>query len=387
MYLDKVKRVLLKILFKLYLDKGEFMKKIKVFHVIPDLETGGAEKLALDICTFLDKDKFDATLISLYPSKKSIYEEIAYKYGVNIVFLDKQKGLDYKVLFKLNKLFRQYKPDIVHTHLYVGPYVLLPMILNKVKGRVHTVHNIASKELRNFKKKIMKIAYQFFKVTPVAISDYIKKTIETEYQLSSTRIPCIYNGIDTENFTRFKDINRKITFVHVGRFSKQKNHKLLIESFALALRENSNMVLKLVGDGVLKQEILDMVRDLGIKEKVVFKGIQKDICRELNSSDVFILSSDWEGLPISVLEAMSCGLPIISTRSGGTPDIILDRENGILVDIGDKEGLSKAILDISYNKELREKLGDNSYIHSKKYDIRETCKQYSALYKQILGKK
>ncbi|MEK4065684.1 glycosyltransferase [Peribacillus sp. FSL R5-0717] len=362
------------------------MKKIKVFHILPDLGTGGAEKLALDICTFLNKDEFDTTLISLYPSKNSIYEQIADENDLNIIFLNKHKGLDYKILINLNKLFREQKPDIVHTHLYVAPYVLPAMIINNINGRVHTVHNIASMELGNFKKKIMKIAYQFFKVTPVAISDYIKKTIEIEYHINTNKIPCIYNGIDTNKFTRSSRKNEKVTtFVHVGRFSKQKNHKLLIESFALSLTKNPNMVLKLIGDGPLKQEIINMIAALGVEDKVILKGIQKDVRFELNSSDAFILSSDWEGLPISVLEAMSCGLPIISTKSGGTPDIVKDGENGILVNLGDKEGLAKAINELSSDYQLRKKMGDNSYIYSKQYDIQQVCEQYSLLYKGILG--
>ncbi|RPK15252.1 glycosyltransferase [Priestia endophytica] len=360
------------------------MEKIKVFHVIPDLGTGGAEKLAIDICSFLDKDKFDVTLVSLYEPQSNIYEKLAIDSGLKVLFLNKKKGFDYRIFFKLNKLFRKEKPDIIHTHLYVGPYVLIPMILNRVKGRIHTVHNIASKELRSSKRKIMSLAYKYFNVIPVAISDYIKETIKNEYDMDLERIPCIYNGIDTEKFSKVSNINNDFTFIHVGRFSPQKNHELLIDSFAKALEENPNILLKLVGDGNLKTKIEKKVQDLGIEDKIIFRGIQKDITKELNAANAFVLSSDWEGLPISVLEAMSCGLPIISTKCGGTPDVVKHNQNGILVNLGDKEALSKAMLNVSSDYSVAEKMGDKSFLYSKQYDIRQTCKSYSSLYRNLL---
>jgi glycosyltransferase involved in cell wall biosynthesis len=360
-------------------------KKIKVFHVLHDLTTGGAEKLVVDMCLFINKNEIDASIISLFPAKNNVFEKLASENGINLIFLNKKLGFDLGIIFALYKLIKIQKPDLIHTHSYVFPYVFPALVMNKVKARVHTVHNIASKEFSYAIRKVIQIAYMFFNVTPVAISDHVKKSIEIEYNIKSGIIPCIYNGIDTNRFTRTqKKSSGIVTFIHVGRFSKQKNHNLLVEAFAEALKKNNNIVLKLIGDGELKQDITSKVDDLGIKDKIVFKGITKDVNSELNSSDVFILSSDWEGLPLSVLEAMACGLPIISTKAGGTPDIVKNLDNGILVDIGDKEGIENAILTLAGNKKLREDMGMKSFIYSKNYDIRATCSNYVSLYKKLL---
>ena len=360
------------------------MKKIKVFHILHDLTTGGAEKLVVDMCLFSNKDEIEASIISLFPANGSIFETLASENGINVIYLNKKLGFDLSIIFDLYRLVKLHKPDVVHTHSYVFPYVLPALIMNGVKARVHTVHNIASKEFSYAIRKIMKIAYKFFNVTPVAISDYIKKSIAIEYGIKSDKIPCVYNGIDTNNFSKNpKQSSDIVKFIHIGRFSGQKNHHLLVDAFFEASKQNSNISLTLVGDGELKQEILKKINDLGLNRKILLRGIRKDIDSELNSADVFILSSDWEGLPLSILEAMACGLPIISTRAGGAADIVKP-DNGILVDIGDKEGIENAILMLARNKKLRESMGKKSLVFSKDYDIRNTCINYISLYQKLL---
>ena len=110
-----------------------------------------------------------------------------------------------------------------------------------------------------------------------------------------------------------------------------------------------------------------------------------DIQAQLQEAAVFILSSDWEGLPLSALEAMSCGLPVIATRVGGTPEIVLDHQTGILVNPGDREALTRAILALAGDAALRERLGQRAHELSRGYDIRDTCRKYAALYQRLTG--
>jgi glycosyltransferase involved in cell wall biosynthesis len=359
-------------------------KKIKVFHILHDLTTGGAEKLVVDMCLFTDKDEIDASIVSLFPPKNNVFEKVALENGINVIFLNKKLGFDFEIIFALYKLFKFQKPDVVHTHSYVFPYVLPAIIMNRIKARVHTVHSIASKEFGYAIRTVMKIAYIFFNVKPIAVSDYVKKSIEIEYNINSDLVHCIHNGIDTKMFTQFKKQSSDIvTFIHVGRFTKLKNHSLLVGAFAEALKKNNKIALKLIGDGELKLDIMRKADDLGISNKIEFKGITKNVDSELKSASVFILTSDWEGLPLSILEAMACGLPIISTRAGGAADVV-NSVNGILVDIGDSEGIESAILLLASNKKLREDMGTKSFICSKNYDIRNTCSNYVLLYKKLL---
>ncbi|EOU2000539.1 glycosyltransferase [Clostridium perfringens] len=356
--------------------------KIKVFHIIPDLGVGGAEKLVLDLCRNIDKNKFDVKVISLFARTNSIYDEQAEKDGIDIIYLDKKKGLDLSILYKLISLFKKYKPDIINTHLYVMSYVLPAAIFTRRKNIVHTVHNIAEKELRDSVKKIMKIAYRYFNVKPIAISNMIMESIESEYKISKKNIKCIYNGIDTTVFSGEKaKINNSINLISVGRFTEQKNHKMMIEAFSKALKKNNNLKLILVGDGILRREIENIVRKKGIYSKVEFRGVKSNICNELKRAHIYISSSLWEGLPITILEAMSCGLPILCTDVGGNKDVV--KENGILVENNNCEQLTNAILMLADDLEKINNMGLLSTKLSKAYDIRNTAKEYENLYNSL----
>lgn len=145
--------------------------------------------------------------------------------------------------------------------------------------------------------------------------------------------------------------------VTVGRLNSQKNQKLLIESFAIVSRDYPQYRLFLYGDGPLKSELQLLVKNLGIADKVVFAGFKNDIITELMDADLCVLSSDFEGMPNALMEAMALGLPCISTdcAGGGARELISDMENGLLVPCNDIERLSDAIKVVLRNDELKKR--------------------------------
>lgn len=145
--------------------------------------------------------------------------------------------------------------------------------------------------------------------------------------------------------------------VTVGRLNSQKNQKLLIESFAIVSRDYPQYRLFLYGDGPLKSELQLLVKNLGIADKIVFAGFKNDIITELMDADLFVLSSDFEGMPNALMEAMALGLPCISTdcAGGGARELISDMENGLLVQCNDIERLSDAIKVVLRNDELKKR--------------------------------
>ena len=199
------------------------MKK-KVFIIIPTLGTGGAEKLVIDIAKNIDKSEIDLTIVVLFPKSNTIYEIEAERENLNVIYLNKKLGFDIKVILKLNKLIKRNRPDVVHTHLNTIPYALLGVISTKVKTRIHTVHNIANKDAVGINRLINKIAYKIFKFKPIAISEYIKKTIIDTYSLNEMDIECIYNGIDTNKFKSKKEKmhSENIKIISVASFKEKK---------------------------------------------------------------------------------------------------------------------------------------------------------------------
>lgn len=354
--------------------------KVKVLHIIPNFGTGGAEKLVVDLLSNYDRSNFDMAAVSFYAKSNTILEKKLDNFGIKVYYLDKHKGPDISLLFKIDKVIKEFKPVVIHTHLYTVRYVLFTSILNKIPVRVHTVHSISSKELDKAGFVIQKLAYRYFNFVPVAISSIVKKSVMEFYHIKD--VPLILNGVDIKKYqvSKKQNGNEIIKLIHVGRFSPVKNHNLLIDALKIVSDKKDNVKLYLVGDGELRKEIEDKIIRLNLTDKVELLGIREDIPNLLANSDIFVMSSDWEGLPLVLLEALAAGLPIISTDVGGVPDIIENNVNGILVKPNDSISLSKAIINLSENKELREKMSEINKIYSLKFDIKNTQHEYENLY-------
>lgn len=148
--------------------------------------------------------------------------------------------------------------------------------------------------------------------------------------------------------------------VTVGRLTKQKNQELLIRSFALISCKNPEYKLYIYGDGELRKELEDLSESLGVKDKVFFEGNVSDVHARIADAEIFVLSSDYEGLSNALLEAMMMGLPCISTNCAGSDEYIVDEKNGLLVAVGDENALASAIQKFINNRDLRISCGRNA---------------------------
>lgn len=366
------------------------MDKKKIVCVVPSLARGGAEKMALDLVTYLDKNSFDVILISLYSDKGEFFNKLASDRGVDVYYLDKKPGFDFKAAYKLSKLLTSIKPDVIHTHLYSSIYCI-PWISFYAKEIlwIHTVHNIASKELPRPYLKIMNYFYRNEMALPIGISDEIRKTISTQYHLEEHSVPLIYNGIDTAYFSpetliENEDIGKEqeILISCVARFNTQKNHKLLIEAFKDAQNKYPNIKLVLIGDGHLRKDIEKQIESYDLKNKVILNGDSNDVLTWLRKTDIFVLSSDYEGLPLSLLEAMSVGLPVVATGVGGVTDVLVNGREGIIVPPKNSKELSNALVTLASNKERRSIMGQKAREKALEFDVRKMSEKYGEIYKK-----
>lgn len=352
------------------------MKKVMV--IVPTLGTGGGEKMAIDIAAHVDRSLIDITIVSLYPYEETILSQYTERVGLKVIYLHKKLGWDIRIIGELKRIIKEIKPDVIHTHLYVVPYVLLAAKRKTVK--YHTVHNVADKEAEGLLRQIMRVAYRFGGFTPVAISQYCAKTFEEVYGRSVETIPTIINGVDINKFKPDRTKHSMIKLINIGRFYPQKNQKMLIKAFSEIHKQCPNTLLEIVGDGYLRSELEAEVRSCGLEDAVIMEGESNSIPKKLNDSDIYVMSSDFEGLPVSVLEAMATGLPIVSTKAGGTVDIVKDSINGLLVPIGDVDALVNAILRLVTNPEERKAMGEESRIMAKSFSIEECARKYQELY-------
>ena len=358
--------------------------KTRVVQMIPTLGSGGAERLVMDIVRYIDHSEFEVSLVSLYSKEQTaeIYRTFCSDHNIPIYYLNKKPGFDLRMLYKLVALFRKLKPHAVHTHLYAGIYAVIPNLCCCIPVRLHTIHNVAERELPAMHRKIMRWAYHHSGTHPIAISPQVKKTIQEQYALPSKKIPLICNGIDTMLYQREKKIVESLEtrYICVARFSPQKNHARLIEAFASVKSQIANAKLYLVGGGELEDQICAQVNQLGLQESVILTGETSDVKQYLSSCDVFVMASDYEGLPLSMLEAMAMNLPVVSTKAGGVVDIVTHGVEGYLVDIGDVQALAANMITLQ-DRTLRELLGANARKRAEKYDIRCMVKRYERIYR------
>ena len=360
-------------------------RKIKVMQIIPEFGLGGAEILTENLTVALVEKDFDVGVVSLYDHHSAITERLENQ-NISIFYLGKKKGLDIKIIFRLYKLFKKEKPDVIHTHLYIMPYAVVAAIFAKVPVRVHTIHNIAKKEVGKLRRKIYILFYKYCKVIPISISPLVKKSIIEEYKFSENQVPMIYNGIDLKKCIQKKEYcekNGKISILHIGRFSEQKNHLGLIESFKIVHDDFPNTVLKLIGSGDLEKVVRDKVKELNLEDCVEFLGLKANVYPYLNEADIFVLPSLWEGMPITLIEAMATGLPIVATGVGGVPDMIEHNVTGLLVD-KQNINIAKALNRLIKNSELRAEIGQAARIASVRFSAQEMKAQYAQLYKTLV---
>jgi glycosyltransferase involved in cell wall biosynthesis len=371
---------------------------MNIVQIIPSFNVGGGELLAVRLCAEIKRQcpAYQVTLISLYDPMPSIVYDEALASGVQIVTLGKKKGFDPSTPVKMMKALRAIKPDVIHTHLAGLRYALLAGIFCNGVQKIHTVHNMASHETSAILKHVHRFAFRWLGWLPVALSEKVQKSIRDVYGVDA---PTVFNGIKVNRslLNQTKQELRKIcevsqgsfTVISIGRLCEQKNHCLLIDAFHLLSERKVGCSLLIVGedttDGSYRRILEAKMNDLPecTRKNIHFLGSRKDIPELLMASDIFTLSSDWEGVPLTLLEAMGYGIPVVCTSVGGVPDVITHGLDGLLVPKGDVASLANAFSEISTNSPLAAKLVCNAQEKFNSFfSIEMTAHGYLGLYKE-----
>lgn len=354
---------------------------MKIVQVMPEFGLAGAERMAEALTLELIRKGHDVKIISLYDYHSAITDNLERK-DVQIFYLNKKTGLDLSMVLKLVRILRKIKPDVVHTHRYVCEYVIPAAILANVKKRVHTVHNMADKE--SLPKLLQKFFYYNCHVTPVSISPRVQESIQNYYHLKQSQIPMVFNGIDLKCCKNKKTYEKKdrLNFLHVGRFSEQKNHMCLLEAFERFHKKYSDTTLTMVGQGILFEEVSKAVEQKKLTDAVFLLGQINDILSKYENYDVFVLPSKYEGMPITLIEAMGCGMPIIATDVGGVSDMICNEISGLLC-YPEVDSIINAMEKMYLDEELRKSLGIQARNRAQIFSVENMAKEYIAVYQQL----
>lgn len=360
---------------------------IKVMMALPELDIGGAQIMTVDLIREIRKisPEVQFQILLLETSHGSYLEDQCRQENIDVVYLGKKKGFHPSILPKIREAIKNFDPDVIHMHKSRLHYFLLPILLCGVKIRLYTVHNLADKDTRSkWLRMFALFAFRCCQVVPVAISDLCRESLVETYRLGKGSVPCIYNGIDTEKFRNpiERTAHRKgeMTFVSVGRLSIQKNYPLLLRVAEKVHKDWPDVKFVILGDGELRETLERQLEQQNSRDYVHLMGGVRDVEHYLWKADAFLMSSDYEGLPLTVLEAMAAGLPIVSTRAGGIVDVVEHEENGLLVECGDEDGLVTAIGRLCESPAFCTSLSKKSRELALRYSLENMARAYLRLY-------
>ena len=372
------------------------MRRLKILHVTPSLVPYGAEKTVGLLALGTNRERFDVSVISLFGEEKASLAPALRLGGIPVYHLNKHRGPDVRMFSRLARLFKQVRPDVVHTSNYVLRYTWLAATRNQVPVQVHTLQNLAEKEMGNVALKMQRWAFQRG-VCPVSIAERVSDSFERTYRLP--RPALIPNAIEVDLFSDAKQMRAEwrqregfapddLLYVCAARFFDQKNHRMLLDAFAAGPAKIPACKLLLAGDGELRGELEQQAERLRIRDRVFFLGRRQDVRDLLGAADVFALSSIYEGNPLSVMEAMAAGLPVVATSVGGIPELIESGRNGLLVNSGDTQSFADALMMFANDPAALRRMGDAAARRAReKFDQSLMIRAYEDLYTGLLSAK
>ena len=302
-------------------------------------------------------------------------------------------GMCYMISVFLFLYRKRNEYDIIHCHIVQEFQTIVAVLIKYFFNKKVIVKMSSSGETSDFKVlKEVKFGRLFLRwIRNVdAIISVCKKSSEEILEngfLKDTLVE-IPNGIDTSKFSgdTFQGRKNLRNITYVGRLDSYKGVNYLLAGFKELLSKVGNIKLTIVGSGPDETVLKNMARDLNIIDVVAFKGRQEDVLSELDSTDIFVLPSLSEGMSNVLLEAMSCGLPVVATSVGGNSDLIKDRYNGILIEPGDSMKLSAALLELLKNDGLAKKLGKEARKTVKEnYSMDHVVDKYVELYSRLVS--
>lgn len=369
---------------------------MKVLHIINNLGSGGAEKLIADTLPLMNKFINLEVELLILTSNNNVFEEKLLANNIKIHKLDVKNIYNPFNIFKIKSVIQELSLDLIHIHLF--PVIYWATIANFLNFKTETPLVLTEHNTHNRRRN-----HKFFKFIDKFIYNQIDKIISISEDTQSNlkkwldsdkddfKFEIVNNGIDTEKFQNAKPYKKNelikeyntdnVLVTMVGRFSEQKDQKTLIKAIN---NLPYNFHLLLVGRGTLKSDFEKLVEDLDLNNRVHFLGFRKDIERILKTSDIIVLSSNWEGFGLAAVEGMAAKKPLIASDVSGLKEIVEDA--GLLFEAGNESKLVNLIKKLSNDQEFYDEIAQKCFNRAKEYDLKKMVKKEVALYNKILFK-
>jgi glycosyltransferase involved in cell wall biosynthesis len=357
----------------------------RVMQITWSLVAGGAEVYAFTIASNLNPDRY-TSLICAIDQGGALEDEIKQR-GIPYFVMNRRQGIELSLMWRLYKLFRKTGVNIIHTHHFNQLfYSALGAKLAGVRI-IHTEHSVEVYRRRRLRIALRMLSLLCDKVTAVGSDG--ARLLRHQVGIPTRKLEVINAGVDVSDFTESKSEARRVLGLNdsdrvaiiIARLFPEKNHRLLLSAFADVVSRVERARLLIAGAGVEEATIREQIEQLKLGDSVQMLGVRRDVARLLAASDVFVLASDREGLPVALLEAMAAGKPVVATAVGDIPSILKDGVNGRLVRPRNRQALAEALMEVLSDSERASAMGQNARrMIAETFSLRSMITKYEALY-------
>ncbi len=375
-------------------------KKIKVAVFLNSVVRGGVEEHVILLCKNLSKERFESIVVCP-PLLAELIEDDLEGFA-RVVRIDIRSFSSLGEIMNLYRFLRKEGVDIVHSHLFFASR--MSHFIARLAGVPVTIETGHIREAwrKGFLRTFYYIDRFYARFTDrfIAVSEAVAKYFVEVKGIGRERITVIANGINTGKFEpgttdearefRSKlaiDKNSPLISV-VARLDLQKGHTYLIKAAPSIIEKYPDIIFLIVGIGATLESLKAEVAALGLDKSFIFAGFRKDIPAVMNGSDIIVLPSLYEGMPLAVIEAALSARPIVATAVDGTPEVLQDNETGLLVPPSDPESLSRAIIKLLDDPARAARMGRAARAHAlTRFDIKRQARETEELYLKALADK
>lgn len=341
--------------------RGDFT----VCQLLHSMRLGGAEVLAARIARNL-RDKYRFVFVCL--DELGTLGMQLQSEGFSIQVLGRKPGVDWRSIRRLASILRQERVDLIHAHQYTPFfYGIAARLLCRHPSVLFTEHGRHFPDYRRWKRVIANRLLLERRDNVVGVGGVVRQALIANEGFSAETVGVIYNGIDlrpyTDGTTDRSTVRAEwgvdadeIVILQVARFDYLKDHATALRMMKLLEPAVPRCRVVFVGDGTEMEKAREMVRELGLERRVSFLGMRTDVPRLWRGADICLLTSISEGIPLTLIEAMAAGVPIVATDVGGVSEVVENGVSGLLAPRGNAEALASAILQLARDTDLRLRL-------------------------------
>lgn len=373
------------------------MKKIKILETIRQGKVGGGETHVLELTSNLDLSKFEPIVLSFTDGQ--MVDELKRR-GIKTKVIYTEKGFDINVWKQVLQFVKDEKIDMIHAHgtraysnvFWAAKRLKLPMVYTVHGWSFHIDQKLHIRKFREMTERLLTHNAD----TTICVSKSNEQDGIKRFNMKRSTV--IYNAVDFTKFDRsntFSDLRQQIgidasktVIGYIVRITKQKDPFTMLQAMKLVCEQSKDIILLMVGDGDLKDEAIQLAKDLKIDDQVIFLPFRTDIPNVLNAIDIYCLPSLWEGFPIGILEAMAMGKPVVASPVDGTFEMVRNGETGILVEQQKPKELAEALLHLHHHPELRKKIIEKAFVYvTSNFGIKKMVKEVEAVYEKLSNSK